>query len=39
VDYAAIAAALGTVVAWASACVGIRSAGHSFSPGALALGG
>jgi len=37
-DYAAIAAALGTVVVWASAFVGIRSAGRSFSPGALSLG-
>jgi drug/metabolite transporter (DMT)-like permease len=34
----ALAAALLTVVFWASAFVGIRSAGHSFSPGALALG-
>ena len=37
-DYAAIAAALGTVAVWASAFVGIRSAGRSFSPGALSLG-
>jgi drug/metabolite transporter (DMT)-like permease len=37
-DYVAIAAALGTVAVWASAFVGIRSAGHSFSPGALSLG-
>jgi drug/metabolite transporter (DMT)-like permease len=33
-----VAAALATVLFWASAFVGIRSAGHSFSPGALALG-
>ncbi len=32
------AAALVTVTLWASAFVGIRSAGHHFSPGALALG-
>ncbi len=31
-------AALGTVVVWASAFVGIRAAGRSFSPEALALG-
>jgi drug/metabolite transporter (DMT)-like permease len=33
-----LAAALVTVVVWASAFVGIRSAGRSFSPGALSLG-
>src|SRR6059058_4988923 len=32
------AAALLTVTLWASALVGIRSAGHHLSPGALALG-
>lgn len=35
---AAAAAALLTVTLWASAFVGIRSAGHHLSPGALALG-
>jgi drug/metabolite transporter (DMT)-like permease len=35
---AAPAAALLTVTLWASAFVGIRSAGHHLSPGALALG-
>lgn len=35
---AAPLAALLTVTLWASAFVGIRSAGHHFSPGALALG-
>jgi hypothetical protein len=34
----ALAAALGTVVLWSSAFVGIRSAGRSLSPEALALG-
>jgi drug/metabolite transporter (DMT)-like permease len=34
----ALGAALVTVVVWASAFVGIRSAGHEISPGALALG-
>jgi drug/metabolite transporter (DMT)-like permease len=34
----ALGAALVTVALWASAFVGIRSAGHAFSPGALALG-
>jgi drug/metabolite transporter (DMT)-like permease len=34
----AVAAALLTVTLWASAFVGIRSAGHAFGPGALALG-
>lgn len=33
-----LAAALLTIVLWASAFVGIRSAGHAFSPGALAFG-
>ncbi|MEP6893900.1 MAG: EamA family transporter [Gaiellaceae bacterium] len=33
-----LGAALLTVVLWASAFVGIRSAGHAFSPGALAFG-
>lgn len=37
-DYPALAAAGITVVLWASAFVGIRSAGRSFSPGALSLG-
>jgi drug/metabolite transporter (DMT)-like permease len=35
---AAAAAALLTVTLWASAFVGIRSAGHHLTPGALALG-
>jgi drug/metabolite transporter (DMT)-like permease len=34
----ALGAALVTVGFWASAFVGIRSAGHNFSPGALTLG-
>jgi drug/metabolite transporter (DMT)-like permease len=34
----ALVAALGTVVLWSSAFVGIRSAGRSLSPEALALG-
>jgi len=33
-----VAAALVSVFLWASAFVGIRAAGHTFSPGALALG-
>ncbi len=33
-----VAAALVSVFLWASAFVGIRAAGHAFSPGALALG-
>lgn len=37
-NVAAGAAALLTVTLWASAFVGIRSAGHHLSPGALALG-
>jgi drug/metabolite transporter (DMT)-like permease len=37
-DLAAIGAALVTVVLWASAFVGIRSAGRIFAPGALSLG-
>jgi drug/metabolite transporter (DMT)-like permease len=38
VDRAALAAALTTVVLWASAFVGIRAASVDLSPGALALG-
>jgi len=37
-DRGALLAAAVTVVLWASAFVAIRSAGHDFSPGALALG-
>jgi drug/metabolite transporter (DMT)-like permease len=37
-DVRALAAALATVLLWASAFVGIRSAGRTFSPGALSLG-
>jgi drug/metabolite transporter (DMT)-like permease len=37
-DRRALLAAAVTVVLWASAFVAIRSAGHDFSPGALALG-
>jgi drug/metabolite transporter (DMT)-like permease len=37
-DYPALVAAGITVVLWASAFVGIRSAGRTFSPGALSLG-
>ena len=37
-DIPALAAGLVTVVAWGSAFVGIRSAGHSLSPGSIALG-
>jgi drug/metabolite transporter (DMT)-like permease len=37
-DLAALGAALVTVVFWASAFVGIRSAGRTFAPGALSLG-
>jgi drug/metabolite transporter (DMT)-like permease len=37
-DVQALAAAGVTVVLWASAFVGIRSAGHAYSPGALTLG-
>ena len=37
-EFEALAAALVTVTLWASAFVGIRSAGRSFSPGALSLG-
>jgi drug/metabolite transporter (DMT)-like permease len=37
-DLAAVGAALVTVGVWASAFVGIRSAGKSFAPGALSLG-
>lgn len=36
--WAPLAAALVAVVLWAAAFVGIRAAGRSFSPGALALG-
>ena len=36
-DYAALGAAGITVLLWGSAFVGIRSAGRSFSPGALSL--
>lgn len=36
-DYAALGAAGVTVLLWASAFVGIRSAGRTFSPGALSL--
>lgn len=37
-DWLALAAALVSVVLWASAFIGIRAAGRDFSPGALALG-
>jgi drug/metabolite transporter (DMT)-like permease len=37
-DRRAVLAAAVTVLLWASAFVAIRSAGHDFSPGALALG-
>jgi drug/metabolite transporter (DMT)-like permease len=37
-DFTALAAALVTVLLWASAFVGIRSAGRSFAPGPLSLG-
>src|SRR5579864_864271 len=37
-DLAAVGAALVTVVFWASAFVGIRSAGRVFAPGVLSLG-
>jgi drug/metabolite transporter (DMT)-like permease len=37
-DIPALLAGLVTVVAWGSAFVGIRSAGHSLSPGSIALG-
>ena len=37
-DVPALAAALVTVTAWGSAFVGIRAAGNSLSPGAIALG-
>jgi drug/metabolite transporter (DMT)-like permease len=36
--YLPLAAAVTTVVLWASAFVGIRAVGHDLSPGALALG-
>jgi drug/metabolite transporter (DMT)-like permease len=38
IDVPAVAAALITVTLWGSAFVGIRSAGHAFSPGSIALG-
>jgi drug/metabolite transporter (DMT)-like permease len=38
IDVRALVAALATVTLWASAFVGIRSAGHVLSPGGLALG-
>jgi len=38
VDWRTLAAIVTTVFAWASAFVAIRSAGHHFTPGALALG-
>jgi drug/metabolite transporter (DMT)-like permease len=37
-DLRAVGAALATVLLWASAFVGIRSAGRTFSPGELSLG-
>jgi drug/metabolite transporter (DMT)-like permease len=37
-DTRAVGGALATVLLWASAFVGIRSAGRTFSPGALSLG-
>jgi drug/metabolite transporter (DMT)-like permease len=37
-DWRPLAAALVSVCLWASAFVGIRAAGHAFSPGALGLG-
>jgi drug/metabolite transporter (DMT)-like permease len=37
-DVPALVAGLVTVTAWASAFVGIRSAGHTLSPGSIALG-
>jgi drug/metabolite transporter (DMT)-like permease len=37
-DVPALVAALATVLLWASAFVGIRSAGRAFSPGPLSLG-
>src|SRR5436309_928013 len=37
-DLPALLAGLVTVAAWGSAFVGIRSAGHSLSPGSIALG-
>src|ERR1700693_542115 len=38
VDMAALAAALTTVTLWGSAFVGIRAAGETLSPGAIAIG-
>ena len=37
-DWRTFAAVVTTLVAWASAYVAIRSAGHQYTPGALALG-
>jgi drug/metabolite transporter (DMT)-like permease len=37
-DWRTVTAATTTVLAWASAFVAIRSAGHDFTPGAMALG-
>ncbi len=37
-DWRTLAAVATTVLAWASAFVAIRSAGHDYTPGALALG-
>jgi len=37
-DLTALAAGLITITAWASAFVGIRSAGHTLAPGSIALG-
>jgi drug/metabolite transporter (DMT)-like permease len=37
-DVPALLAGLVTITAWASAFVGIRSAGHSLAPGSIALG-
>jgi len=37
-DLPALAAGLVTVMAWGSAFVGIRAAGHALSPGSIALG-
>jgi drug/metabolite transporter (DMT)-like permease len=37
-DWRTLAAVATTVLAWASAFVSIRSAGHDYTPGALALG-
>src|SRR5690349_2726335 len=37
-DVPALLAGLVTIVVWSSAFVGIRSAGHTLSPGSIALG-